>query len=157
MIDIRHAHFTEDADGLIAIWREYIAFPSVDLSFQDSESEFATLPGKYAPPDGCVLLAWAGDRIVGCIAMRKVDLQICEMKRLYVRPEGQGEGLGRKLAERLIIEARAAGYSEMRLDVLQEFEAARHIYESLGFMPAEPVSQNPIPGTVFMGLALKKA
>jgi putative acetyltransferase len=154
MTDFRQALFPQDADGLIAIWREYIAFPSVDLSFQDNESEFATLPGKYAPPEGCVLLAWAGNRIVGCIAMRRIDAQICEMKRLYVRPEGKGEGLGRKLAERLIIEARAAGYSEMRLDVLPEFEAARHIYATLGFVSAEPVSQNPIPGTAFLGLPL---
>jgi putative acetyltransferase len=154
MIDIRHARFPQDADGLIAIWREYIAFPLVDLSFQDNESEFATVPGKYAPPEGCVLLAWAGGRIVGCIAMRRIDAQLCEMKRLYVRPESKGEGLGRKLAERLIIEARAAGYSEMRLDVLPEFEAAGHIYASLGFMPAEAVSHNPIQGTAFLGLML---
>jgi putative acetyltransferase len=154
MIDIRLARFPQDADGVIDIWREYIAFPKVDLSFQNYETELATVPGKYVPPEGCVLLAWAGDRIVGCIAMRKIDAQICEMKRLYVRPEGKGEGLGRKLAERIIIEARAAGNSEMRLDVLPEFEAARHIYASLGFMSAEPVSKNPIPGTAFLGLVL---
>ena len=154
MIAIRHARFPQDRDAVIAIWREYVAFPKADLSFQSFEAEFADLPGKYAPPTGCVLLAWNVSRVVGCIAMRKVDREICEMKRLYVRPEAQGARLGRQLIERLITEARNAGYAEMRLDVLAEFSAARHLYEKLGFKPAPAVSHNPIRGAAFLGLRL---
>ena len=154
MIAIRHARFPEDRDAVIEIWREYVAFPKTDLSFQSFEAEFADLPGKYAPPTGCVLLAWRADRVVGCIAMRKVDREICEMKRLYVRPEAQGAGLGRHLIEQLIAEARNAGYAEMRLDVLADFSAARHLYEKLGFKPAPAVSHNPLRGAAFLGLRL---
>ena len=154
MIAIRHARFPQDRDAVIEIWREYVAFPKADLSFQSFEAEFADLPGKYAPPTGCVLLAWTADRAVGCIAMRKVDREICEMKRLYVRPEAQGAGLGRQLIGQLIAEARNAGYAEMRLDVLAEFSAARHVYETLGFKPAPAVSHNPVPGAAFLGLRL---
>ena len=154
MIAIRYARFPKDCDAVIAIWREYVAVPKVDLSFQSFEAEFAGLPGKYAPPTGCVLLAWTADRAVGCIAMRKVDREICEMKRLYVRPEAQGAGLGRQLIGQLIAEARNAGYAEMRLDVLAEFSAARHVYETLGFKPAPAVSHNPVPGAAFLGLRL---
>jgi ribosomal protein S18 acetylase RimI-like enzyme len=154
VIDIRYARFPEDVTGLIEIWREYVSVPMVDLSYQGFETEFADLPGKYGQPDGCVLLAWMGRKIVGCIAMRKVDDQICEMKRLYVRPNAQNSGLGRRLVAQLIAEGRKRGYSEMRLDVLPEFEAALHLYLSCGFKAAAPVSHNPIHGTSFLGLAL---
>jgi putative acetyltransferase len=154
MIDICFARFPEDSEGLTAIWREYVGVPNADLAFQDFESEFASLPGKYAQPEGCVLLAWLNTTIVGCIAMRQVNQHICEMKRLYVRSDAQGQGLGRKLIAHLIDESRKIGYSEMRLDVLPEFKAARHLYAAFGFLPAAPVSHNPISGTAFLGLKL---
>lgn len=155
MVEIRQARFPEERAAVEAIFREYIASPSVSLAFQDYEPELAALPGKYAPPAGALLLAWQSGRAIGCVAMRPVDEAICEMKRLYVRPDGRGLGLGRRLAEAIIAAAREAGYAEMRLDVLPEFERAREVYHALGFRPAEPVTHNPVPGTSFLGLALR--
>lgn len=154
-MEIRHACFPDDAAAVLAIWREYIVSPSVSLAYQDYETEFADLPGKYAQPDGRLLLAERTEMIDGCIGLRKVSATICEMKRLYVRPQARGLGLGMQLVIRLIDEARRAGYHEMRLDVLGEFEQAQRLYTSLGFVPAEPVTFNPLPGTLFLGLALR--
>jgi putative acetyltransferase len=152
---IRHARFPEDTSAVLNIWREYVASPSVSLDYQGNEQEFAELPGKYAAPDGRILLAHRVGQIEGCIALRKVDISICEMKKLYVRPRARGLGLGQKLVQRLINEAREIGYQEMRLDVLAEFRSARKIYQSLGFVAAEPVSFNPVPDTSFLGLKLR--
>lgn len=154
MTAIRPAAFPHDSSAVLDIWREYVGSPSVSLDYQNYEAEFAALPGKYAPPRGCVLLADRGDEIDGCIAFRSVSTDICEMKRLYVRPRARGSRLGHDLVERLIAEARLAGYREMRLDVLEEFASARKLYEIFGFAAAEPVSFNPIPGTSFLGLCL---
>jgi putative acetyltransferase len=153
-VSVRRAEFPQDKDAVVAIWREFVAFPKTDLGYQGFEAEFAELPGKYAAPAGRVLLAEDAGAVVGCVAMRPVDTAICEMKRLYVRPAAQGRGLGRQLAEALIDEARRAGYREVRLDVLAEFKRARVLYASLGFTEAEPVSYNPVPGTAFLGLEL---
>jgi GNAT superfamily N-acetyltransferase len=155
MVEVRRAQFPFDAVALLDIWREYVASPNVSLDYQGNEAEFADLPGKYAPPEGCVLVAECDERLIGCIAFRRVNSAICEMKRLYVRPEGRGLGLGIKLTRRLIATAIEAGYVEMRLDVLAEFEKARAIYEAIGFTAAEPVSFNPVPGTSYLGLHLK--
>jgi len=154
MTDIKPARFPDDLEQVVAIFREYIASPTVDLGFQDYEAEFAALPGKYAAPGGRLLLAWKGQAVVGCAALRRVDETTCEMKRVYVRPIARGENLGRRLVESILTEARAAGYSRVCLDVLPEFTAAQRIYESLGFLPAEPVAFNPVPGTKFLALEL---
>jgi GNAT superfamily N-acetyltransferase len=151
---IRIAEFPQDTQALLDIWREFVASPSVSLAHQNNEAEFAALPGKYAPPGGLVLLAEADGRLAGTVAMRRVDERICEMKRLYVRPVGRGRSLGRQLVARLIEEARAVGYAEMRLDVLAEFTWARALYREFGFTAAEPISYNPLPGTDFLGLTL---
>ena len=155
MAEIRPAEFPADHAAVLAIFTEYVRSPSVSLDFQGYEDEFAELPGKYAPPEGRLLLATEGERVLGCVALRKVNQRICEMKRLYVRPEGRGMALGRRLAEAVVEEARNAGYAEMRLDVLPEFEAARGIYRAMGFAPAPAVSHNPVPGTAFLGLDLR--
>ena len=151
---IRPATFPEDNDAVVAIWREFISFSDTDLAYQNYEAELAELPGKYAAPRGCVLLAEHQEQVVGCVAMKPVSDTICEMKRLYVRPSMQGLGLGRGLAEALIANARIAGYREVRLDVLAEFGRARVLYASMGFVAAQPVSYNPVPGSKFLGLAL---
>ena len=153
-LSIRHARFPEDLDQVIAIFREYIASPKADLGFQNSEQEFAALPGKYAAPQGRLLLAWQGDTVVGCAALRAVDAECCELKRVYVRPAARGLQLGRHLVEQMLQEARAAGYQRMALDVLPEFEAAQALYRQLGFVDAEPVSVNPVPGTAFLARRL---
>lgn len=154
MAAIRLARYPQDAAAVLDIFREFVASPSVSLAHQNNEAEFATLPGKYAPPGGRLLLAEHDGQIVGCVALRRVTDAICEMKRLYVRPAGRGLQLGRRLVERLLGEARDAGYAEMRLDVLDEFRHAQRLYEALGFVEAEPVSFNPLPGTRFLGLKL---
>ena len=154
MTIIRPARFPEDRMAVLDIWREFVSSPRASLDFQNNEAEFAELPGKYAPPDGRLLLADRSGAIDGCIALRRVDAGLCEMKRLYVRPRARGRGLGRRLVEQLIAEARAAGYAEMRLDVLAEFEQARALYAAFDFKPAPPVTYNPIPGTAFLGRRL---
>jgi putative acetyltransferase len=154
MTEIKPAQFPEDLERVVGIFQEYIASPSVSLEFQDYEPEFASLPGKYAAPEGRLLLAWKDGNVVGCAALRKVDGSICEMKRVYIRPAARGEGLGRRLIESILAEAREAGYSRICLDVLPEFVAAQGIYESLGFRPAPPIGFNPVPGTKFLGLDL---
>ena len=154
MIAIRQAVFPADLADVLEIFTEYVKSPSVSLDFQGYDEEFASLPGKYAPPDGRLLLAVEGQRVLGCAALRRVDDRIGEMKRLYVRPEARGLALGRQLAEAIVQEARLAGYAEIRLDVLHEFTAARRLYRAMGFVEAEPVSHNPVPGTAFLGLDL---
>lgn len=154
MTEIKPAIFPQDLERVVAIFREYISSPSVSLDYQDYEPEFATLPGKYAVPEGRLLLAWKSEVVVGCAALRKVNDSVCEMKRVYIRSTARGEGLGRRLIERVLVEAREAGYSRICLDVLPEFTAAQGIYESLGFRPAPPVTFNPVPGTKFLGLDL---
>lgn len=154
MTEIQHAQFPQDLEAVIAIFREYIASASISLAFQDYEAEFATLPGKYALPEGRLLLAWHDGKVVGCVALRQVDAQTCEMKRVYVRPEARGEDVGRRLVQRILDEARVAGYSRMCLDVLPEFTVAQRIYASLGFATAAPITFNPVPGAKFLALDL---
>lgn len=154
MTEIKPASFPADLGDVVSILREYVASPSVSLDFQDYEAEFSALPGKYASPEGCLVLAWKDSTVVGCAALRRVDKTVCEMKRVYVRPAGRGEKVGRRLVERIIEEARIAGYARIALDVLPEFTAAQRLYASLGFTEAPPVSFNPVPGTRYLGLEL---
>lgn len=154
MLIIRQAVFPIEKDAVVSIFREYVSSPTANLDFQDYETEFAELPGKYAAPEGRLLLARRGGRVLGCAALRRIDASACEMKRVYVRPKARGCGLGRQLVEAILNEAKLAGYSRICLDVLPEFTAAQKLYESLGFAPAEPVSFNPVPGTKFLALSL---
>jgi len=154
MATIRRADFPTDSPAVLSIWREFIANSPVNLDYQNNDVEFATFADKYAAPKGCVLLAELEGAIVGCVAMREVTPGICEMKRMYVREDARGSHIGRELAERLIQEARAAGYREMRLDVQEKSIPARKLYADLGFVPAEPISFNPVEGASFLGLHL---
>jgi GNAT superfamily N-acetyltransferase len=154
--DIRHAAFPRDADEVRTLFQEYVDGLGVDLGFQGFHDEVAQLPGKYAAPDGRLLLAWHGDEAVGCIAMRRIDSDVCEMKRLYVRPQARGESLGRRLVERLCDEARGAGYSRICLDTLASMASAQRLYESMGFRPIDPYVYNPLPGTRFLSLDLAR-
>ena len=151
---ITHAKFPDDTSEVVSIFREYVASPIANLDFQNSECEFASLPGKYAEPDGRIALARQQSTVVGCAALRRVDSSTCELKRVYVRPTARGNNIGRSLVEQMINEARKQGYSRMCLDVLPEFTAAQNLYESLGFTPSEAVSYNPVPGTKFLALHL---
>jgi GNAT superfamily N-acetyltransferase len=154
---IRQAIFPDDTASVLSIWPEFIANSPVNLDYQGNDAEFVGLPGKYAAPSGRVLLAEQCGEVVGCVAFRKVSDEICEMKRMYVRPSARGNHLGRDLVERLIVEARVAGYQEIRLDVMEKSVSARRLYEALGFVPAEPISFNPVPGASFLGLKIAAA
>lgn len=153
MIDIRSAA-PQELDDVRRLFLEYAEGVGVDLCFQNFEAELASLPGKYAPPDGRLLLAWEGARAVGCVALRPVALDTCEMKRLYVGPSARACGLGRRLAERICEEARAAGYRRICLDTLPSMSAAIQLYASLDFQPIEPYAFNPVPGAMFLGKEL---
>jgi GNAT superfamily N-acetyltransferase len=141
-------------DTIRTLFREYEEFLQVDLCFQGFEAELAGLPGKYAPPRGELLLAMAGMKAAGCAALRPLKKDTCEMKRLFVRPEFLGHGLGRQLAETIIEIARRAGYHRMVLDTLEKLEAALVLYSRLGFTPREPYYENPLPGVVYLELDL---
>ena len=121
----------------------------------DFNEELEYLPGDYAPPDGCLLLALDGEKAAGCVALRKLADNICEMKRLYVLPEFQGLSIGRKLVETLIVEAKRLGYAKMRLDTLPKMTTAQKLYRLLGFKEIAPYRFNPEPGAVFMELELR--
>jgi len=142
-----------------AILREYAESLAIDLRFQNFEYELATLPGDYAAPQGRLLLAFVGDSLAGCGGLRALPeadyANACEMKRLYVRPAFRRFGLGRVLAQALLDEARRAGYSAMLLDTLDDMEAARELYASLGFVEIPPYYFNPIPGAHYLKAELK--
>jgi ribosomal protein S18 acetylase RimI-like enzyme len=154
MTDIRSADCPPDLALVRALFREYADGLGVDLAFQSFEAELATLPGKYEPPHGRLLIAWKGNEAVGCVALRPLDGNSCEMKRLYVRPQARGEQLGRRLAQRICDEARQAGYSRICLDTLPTMASAQALYQSLGFAAIEPYVFNPIAGTKFLALDL---
>ena len=143
-----------DIERARSLFREYETSLGVDLCFQGFEQELAGLPGAYARPSGRLLLAVDDGRPAGCIALRPLGADGCEMKRLYVRPEFRGRRVGRLLAERLLAEARAIGYARMRLDTLPSMKEAIPLYRSLGFAEIAPYYANPVPGALFMERAL---
>jgi ribosomal protein S18 acetylase RimI-like enzyme len=137
------------------LFKEYAQSLGFDLSFQDFAEELVNLPGDYAAPQGCILLAKQAEQIVGCVALRKWDATICEMKRLYVVPEARGMSFGRKLAEAVIVRAKELEYRHMRLDTLSSMHAANRLYSSLGFRPIAPYRYNPLKGAQFYELPLR--
>jgi ribosomal protein S18 acetylase RimI-like enzyme len=152
---ILHANGGAAMEQARDLFREYAAESKLDLCFQNFEAELAGLPGAYAPPQGRLLLALQDGVLAGCVALRKFEGDICEMKRLFVRPEFRGRGVGRVLSARVIEEARQAGYARMRLDTLARMAAAVALYESLGFRRIEPYRHNPLEDAVYLEFRLE--
>lgn len=165
---IRHARSAQDIEQARALFVEYAAWLQVDLCVQGFEAELATLPGAYAPPRGCLLLAGPPGAAFGCIALRPLDAAArggsgamaaagatsAEVKRLYVRAAQRGAGWGKRLACAVRDEARAMGYRELKLDTLAWMTAARALYAELGFRECAAYYDSALAGTVYMALAL---
>jgi ribosomal protein S18 acetylase RimI-like enzyme len=138
-----------------ALLLEYVESLGVDLSFQNFDLELAEFPAGYLPPGGALLLATRDERVAGGVAMRKLDDETCEMKRLYVRLEFRGSGVGRELAVAIIDVAKSTGYRRMRLDTLPGMHDAQRLYRALGFREITAYYENPVPGTRYMELDLR--
>lgn len=154
---ISPARTLEDIDAVAELFAAYAAELPIDLPYQDFSFELANLPGKYAPPEGELLVAWDDrDRPVGCVGMRSLDYSNrCEMKRLYIVPEARSLGLGKTVTEAIIEEARSRGYSELVLDTLPTMKTAASLYRRLGFRRVEGYYRPTPSGTLFMSLDLK--
>ena len=154
MLKIFPVETDKDLEIVRELFLEYSDSLGFDLGFQGFEEELANLPGGYAAPEGCILLAEYNEEIAGCVALRKLSDGICEGKRLYVRPDFRGLKIGGKLAEAVIAEAKKIGYSCIRADTVGSMKTALALYMSLGFKEIEPYRYNPIEGAVFVELEL---
>ena len=153
-ITITEAAGAADMDAVRVLFREYQEWAGDCHCFVDFEEELGTLPGRYAPPQGRLLLARDGDAVAGGVAMWPLDEGACEMKRLYVRPSWRRLGLGRRLADTLIAAATDAGYARMGLETLTRMGEAQALYRSMGFTLTGPWHDTPDAASVFMGLEL---
>lgn len=158
---IRRAATAEDVADAARLFRAYAASIGVDLSYQGFDAELAGLPGQYAPPHGALLLAWPdppedADTATGCVALRPLPVEgCCEMKRLYVAPDGRGLGLGRALVAAVVAAAEDAGYREIRLDTLPTMTDAMALYARMGFVDIPAYYETPVAGTRFMARRLR--
>lgn len=155
-VDFKYIKDKERLADIKELFLEYAEELVIDLDFQDFKEELKKLPGKYGPPDGALILALIDDKAVGCIALRKISKEVCEMKRLFVKPAYRGFGIGRKLVEILIHEAKFLNYKYMRLDTIPSLKKAQQLYESIGFYDIKPYVYNPTKGARFMELDLDK-
>jgi putative acetyltransferase len=149
-IRLTEAVVADDLDLARTLFREYQQAIGVDLCFQGFAAELAALPGAYARPGGRLLLAWRGEALAGCGALRPLGDGAAELKRMWTRPTERGRGLARAVAAALLVEARTEGYRLVRLDTLEWMTAARALYRSLGFVERGPYYPNPLPGVVYM-------
>lgn len=153
-VEILQAETPDHLQEARLLFEEYAASLGFGLDFQDFEAELAGLPGAYSPPRGRLLLAFHEGRTAGCVALREIEEGVCEMKRLYVRPDFRALRIGRALAEAVIAEAREIGYLSMRLDTVPSMGRAQDLYRTLGFREIPPYRFNPVPGTAFLELRL---
>ncbi len=142
------------------LFREYASTIGVEVCLVDFDREMASLPGLYSPPTGRLLLAYlqgraGAEELIGCAALRKLEPDACELKRLYIRPTFRGQGAGRALVKQVIDEARSIGYRRMLLDTLPSMQEAHKIYRTLGFREIPSYQKNPIPGSLFFELSLR--
>jgi N-acetylglutamate synthase-like GNAT family acetyltransferase len=151
---IQTAILPDEIPVIKKMFQEYADSLSFDLNFQDFREELETLPGKYRAPEGSILVAKEKGETVGCVAVRPLGSEICEMKRLYVKPKHRGKKAGRELALAIIEEAKRIGYKVMRLDTVEAMKEASALYLALGFQQIESYYYNPIPGAMYFELKL---
>lgn len=151
---IRAATGAHEIEVVRALFAEYAAELPVDLAFQGFAEELATLPGAYAGPGGVLLLAWVDDLAAGCVGLRPLAPGACELKRLYVRAAFRGRGLAGRLTAAALAEARRRRYARILLDTLPNMIEAQRLYRALGFREIRPYRANPVPGAMYMELAL---
>ena len=147
---VNQAHSQEELRQVKLLFSEYASSLDFDLSFQNFDNELASLPGEYSLPSGAILLAYYEGSAAGCVAMRRLAEDVCEMKRLYVRPAFRGKKIGKALSVAIIDEARKRGYSRMRLDTVPSMKEAIQLYRSLGFKETYPYRYNPRAGAMFL-------
>ena len=155
MTQIFQARTSDHYQWVRRLFQQYADSLGFDLEFQEFSQELATLPGQYTPPQGCILLAATAEEYIGCVALRSLEDNICEMKRLYVVPGFRGKKIGRALAQGIIDEARKIGYAYMRLDTIETMTAAKSLYRSLGFRSIKPYRYNPLDNPTFFELDLR--
>jgi putative acetyltransferase len=154
-LELIQAALPEHIEHARSLFLEYGHSLGFSLCFQSFDEELKNLPGAYGPPNGRLLLALRAGHPAGCVALRKLEPGICEMKRLYVRPEDRGHGLGRILVENLIGEARAIGYQRMRLDTIESaMKDAVTLYRKMGFQEIAPYTAVPLESALWMELVL---
>jgi putative acetyltransferase len=152
-----HAQNVDEIATARQLFGEYAESLGFSLCFQNFNQELADLPGKYSPPSGRLLLAYVDDQLAGCIALRKHDSDTCEMKRLFLRPDFRGMGLGKALVVKIIDEAKTIGYQRMCLDTIPgKMDSAIALYEAMGFQDVSPYYDNPVAGARFMQKDLRK-
>lgn len=154
MTEIQTAILPNEIPVIEELFQEYADSLNFELDFQDFREELATLPGKYAAPSGSILVAKKNGETVGCVAVRPLGEEICEMKRLYVKPAYRGKRVGRDLALAIIEEAKRLGYKAMRLDTVEAMKEASALYRALGFRPIDAYYYNPLPGAMYFELKL---
>ena len=156
-MNVIEAKSSESVEAAEALFREYASTLDFDLSFQHFDDEMKTFPIQYSPPSGCLLLAYEDETVAGCVGLRMLDEGICEMKRLYVRPEFRGKGIGRALVLNVIDRGRKLGYGRMRLDTVPSMHEAIALYESFGFKQIPQYRDNPVPGALYFELQLRES
>jgi len=154
MIDILRVELEDDVEIIRELFIEYFEWLDDETCFPDFDDELTELPGEYAPPKGQILLAREDDWPIGCVALREFQENVCEMKRLYVRDEFKGKGIGKTLIVRLIDEARHLGYRKMVLDTLPYMKQAIHLYQAFGFKEIDAYGDHPVEGAIYMEMEL---
>ena len=155
MIGIIKANTSELITQAKSLFLEYAESLSFDLCFQNFDNELEDFPSQYSPPTGNLFLCFFKNEAIGCVGIRYFEKDICEMKRLYVKPEYRGKGVGKELAISAIKSGKELGYEYMRLDTLSSMETANQLYKSLGFIEIDPYRDNPIDGAIYLELNLK--
>ncbi|MCC0644640.1 MULTISPECIES: GNAT family N-acetyltransferase [unclassified Clostridioides] len=148
------ANDLENLENVKILFTEYSNSLNIDLCFQDFNNELKTLPGKYEKPSGSLILAFVDENLAGCVALKKLEDKVCELKRLYVRDKFRGLKIGKILLEEIVEEAKKIGYTYMRLDTLPSMKSAQGLYEKIGFYDIDPYTYNPIEGARYMELKL---